>query len=303
MSYYQTQYVNIKGDRGERGPQGVQGPPGYDGQPGPRGEVGPEGPIGPRGFEGPRGLQGIIGNDGPKGQKGDMGNFGPQGPQGPNGSLGTTGTTGPYGSTGIRGNVGLRGEKGDSLNIQWVGDLLRSNGNLKYTNISGETIKGLYIVNNDLSNKLDNIKNSNNDTIVVLNTNDLSIDLFNSYITKNINAGLQPNEKHFEEKVFYVGNTSTNILSNDSKSHKIDASGTNLLDENNVNSSKNHLISITYDNSNNVFKPYLMNQAGNDIINRLNQLETENNNIKQKFNNLIDKLKAGTAITDADKIV
>jgi len=286
MSYYNTQYVNIKGDMGVKGSQGSQGGPGYDGHPGPRGEVGPEGPIGPRGFEGPRGLQGIIGNDGPKGQKGDIGGYGPQGTKGNIGQKGQQGPTGPYGPTGMHGNIGLRGEKGVSLNIQWVGNFLRGDNDPIYTTISGNNIKRLYIIDNNLSEKLEKIRNTNNDTIVVLNTNEITVKKFNEYMLKDIVD---------EEKIFYVGSTNQNILNNDSLSYKIDTSGTNLLDTENENSSKNNLISLSYNSNTDSFIPYLMNKPGNDITNSLTTLEN-------KFNNLIAKLINSHTITVGDKI-
>ena len=295
MSYYQTQYVNIKGDRGERGPHGVQGPPGYDGHPGPRGEVGPEGPIGPRGFEGPRGLQGIIGNDGPIGPKGSKGEIGIQGIQGNIGSTGTTGTTGPHGPRGIQGRVGLNGQKGDNLNIKWVGNFLKDNTtNTNYINISGETIKGLYLLDNDLSNKLDSIKNVNNETIIILNTEDSNQIAFSQHIE---NTALPPgNNKTFEDKVFYIGDTQNNILGGKTNSKKIDTSGTNLLGNNHVDF-KNHLISLTYDSNLDVYKPYLMNQAG---AFNTTQLEQKYETLKTNFNSLLNLLENKNIITNQE---
>lgn len=108
-----TQWVDLKGPRGD------PGAPGQDGPVGPAGLRGPTGSTGPEGRRGARGLQGVPGIRGKDGKPGIRGDSGP---------AGVAGVRGERGLTGVNGRDGLQGPKGDTgpmPNHRWVGSRLQ----------------------------------------------------------------------------------------------------------------------------------------------------------------------------------
>lgn len=148
-------YVNLKGDKGEKGDIGLQGPQGEQGARGLQGLQGPRGEQGIQGMQGPDGrsieytwngtqlgirLQGETSYQyvNLKGDKGDKGEQGVQGIQGPKGDQGIQGIEGPKGDT------GTKGDTGDSLEFIWSGTQLgiRVEGTATYTYVDLKGDKG-----------------------------------------------------------------------------------------------------------------------------------------------------------------
>ena len=116
------QYINLKGDKGDKGNTGAKGDTGIQG---PQGEQGPKGgdgytPIkGIDYFDGAKGDQGIQGEVGPRGEKGVTGDRGPKGTDGYSPIKGIDyfdGDIGPKGDTGDTGPRGLQGIQGPKGN-------------------------------------------------------------------------------------------------------------------------------------------------------------------------------------------
>jgi len=114
-----SEWVDLKGESGDKGEVGPQGEPGLIGEQGQMGEQGPKGDtftfdmLTEEQLESIRGPRGLIGETGP---------VGPIGEAGPQGERGLIGETGPVGSQGEKGE---KGDKGEALTFDMLSEAQR----------------------------------------------------------------------------------------------------------------------------------------------------------------------------------
>jgi hypothetical protein len=148
------QFVDLRGEKGDRGEKGEKGDQGEKGEKGDQGEKGEKGEKGDQGEKGEKGDKGDPGEKGEKGDKGDKGDppahewqgtalsfenpdgswgqlvdlRGEKGDQGEKGEKGEKGDPGEKGEKGDKGDPGEKGEKGDKGDPpahEWQGTTLR----------------------------------------------------------------------------------------------------------------------------------------------------------------------------------